>query len=245
VDPTKEFLSSRFSLKDMGNADVILVSSPMDTTEKLMPNNVGKLSSWISNTKDNSSTSGWVFLLGGGVISWASKKQTCITGSTMKSEFVALVAAGKEAKWLRNQILQISLWSKPIAHVSVRCDSAATLAMAYSQMYNGKSRHLGVKHNMIRELITKMCLEPAEKEDEVFTSQWLISSKKMLSKSMNKEEPPMYSNMLKGLILNCGFSSYRVMGLEEARIVPGDGIAIPSDAVRTNKRRCQELGDGV
>ncbi|GKD75995.1 hypothetical protein Tco_1334277, partial [Tanacetum coccineum] len=70
----------------------------------------------------------------GGVISWASKKQTCITGSTMKSEFVALVAAGKEAKWLRNQILQISLWSKPIAHVSVRCDSAATLAMAYSQM---------------------------------------------------------------------------------------------------------------
>ncbi|GJV15418.1 hypothetical protein Tco_1360741, partial [Tanacetum coccineum] len=37
--------------------------------------------SWISNTKDNSSTSGWVFLLGGGAISWASNKQTCITGS--------------------------------------------------------------------------------------------------------------------------------------------------------------------
>ncbi|GJT70193.1 hypothetical protein Tco_1029479 [Tanacetum coccineum] len=54
--------------------------------------------SWISNTEDNSSTSGWVFLLGGGAISWASKKQTCITGSTMESEFVALAAAGKEAK---------------------------------------------------------------------------------------------------------------------------------------------------
>ncbi|GJU05496.1 zinc finger, CCHC-type containing protein, partial [Tanacetum coccineum] len=34
--------------------------------------------SWISNTKDNSSTNGWVFLLGGGAIPWASKKQTCI-----------------------------------------------------------------------------------------------------------------------------------------------------------------------
>ncbi|GJV70095.1 zinc finger, CCHC-type containing protein [Tanacetum coccineum] len=33
--------------------------------------------SWISNTEDNSSTSSWVFLLGGGAISWASKKQTC------------------------------------------------------------------------------------------------------------------------------------------------------------------------
>ncbi|GKA94946.1 zinc finger, CCHC-type containing protein [Tanacetum coccineum] len=37
VDLTKEFLSSRFSMKDMGEANVILV--PMDTSEKLMPNN--------------------------------------------------------------------------------------------------------------------------------------------------------------------------------------------------------------
>ncbi|GKD06224.1 zinc finger, CCHC-type containing protein, partial [Tanacetum coccineum] len=110
--------------------------------------------SWISNTEDNSSTSGWVFLLGGGAISWASKKQTCITGSTMESEFVALAAAGKEAEWLKNLLLEIPLWVKPMAPISIRCDSAATLAKAYSQMYNGKSRHLGVRHSMIRELIT-------------------------------------------------------------------------------------------
>ncbi|GJR18608.1 zinc finger, CCHC-type containing protein [Tanacetum coccineum] len=261
VDLTKEFLSSRFSMKDMGEADVILgirikhesngisisqshyiekvlkkfnysdctpVSTPMDTCEKLMPNKgqtvsqleyskvigylmyavtctrpdiafaVGKLSrytsnpgtqhwqaiqrvlkylkktmdyrlmyigylsvlegyidaSWISNTKDNSSTSGWVFLLGGGAISWASKKQTCITGSTMESEFVALAAVSKEAEWLKNLLLEIPLWVKPISPISIRCDSDVTLAKAYSQMYNGKSRHLCVMHNMIHELIT-------------------------------------------------------------------------------------------
>ncbi|GKA04287.1 hypothetical protein Tco_0677068 [Tanacetum coccineum] len=146
--------------------------------------------SWISNTEDNSSNSRWVFLLGGGAIFWASKKQTCITSSTMESEFVALAAAGKEAEWLRNMILEIPLRSKPIAPISIRCDSAATLAKAYSQMYNGKSRHLGVRNNMIRELImnevisiefVRMCLEPAEKEDEVFTSQWLISLRKCLA----------------------------------------------------------------
>ncbi|GJV42497.1 zinc finger, CCHC-type containing protein [Tanacetum coccineum] len=181
VDMTKEFLSSRFSMKDMREADAIfgirikhgsngiaisqshyikkvlkkfnffnytLVSTFMDTSEKLMPNNgqtvsqleyskvigclmyamtcirhdiafvVGKLSrytsnpgiqhwqviqrvlkylkktidysltytgypsvlegytdaSWINNTEDNSSISGWVFLLGRGAISCASKK---------------------------------------------------------------------------------------------------------------------------------------------------------------------------
>nr|GEW51610.1 zinc finger, CCHC-type [Tanacetum cinerariifolium] len=260
MDLTKEFLSSRFSMKEMGETDVILgirikhesngiaisqshyikkvlkkfnysdstpVSTPLDTCEKLMPNKglaiseieyskvigclmyamtctkldiafvVEKLSrytsnprtqhwqaiqrvlkylkktmdyrlvysgylsvmegytdaSWISNTEDNSSTSGWVFLLGGGAISWASKNQTCIIGSTMKSKFVALTAAGKEAEWLKNLLLEIPLWVKPIAPISIRCDSAATLAKAYSQMYNEKYKHLGVRHSMIRELI--------------------------------------------------------------------------------------------
>ncbi|GKC87926.1 hypothetical protein Tco_1148575 [Tanacetum coccineum] len=59
---------------------------------------------WINHVEDSSSTSGWGFLLGGGAISWAFKKQTCITSSTMESKFVALTAAGKEAEWLRNLI---------------------------------------------------------------------------------------------------------------------------------------------
>ncbi|GKE30745.1 zinc finger, CCHC-type containing protein [Tanacetum coccineum] len=41
--------------------------------------------SWINHVEDLSSTSGWVFLLGGGAISWDFKKQTCITSSIMKS----------------------------------------------------------------------------------------------------------------------------------------------------------------
>ncbi|GJS04532.1 zinc finger, CCHC-type containing protein, partial [Tanacetum coccineum] len=90
----------------------------------------------LNNIEDNSSTSGWVFLLGGGAISWASKKQTCITSSTMESEFMALAAADKEVEWLGNLILEILLWSKPIAHISIRCDSAATLVKAYSQTYS-------------------------------------------------------------------------------------------------------------
>nr|GEW72990.1 hypothetical protein [Tanacetum cinerariifolium] len=235
VDLTKEFLSSRFSIKDMGEVDVILgikikhesnVSTPLDTYEKLMPYRglavsqlkysrvigclmyamtytrpdivfaMGKLCRYTSNlgtqhcqaiqrvlnnTEDNSSTSSWGFLLGGGAIFWAFKTQTCITSSTIESEFVALVATGKEAEWLKNLLFKIPMWVKPITPISICCDSAATLAKAFSQMYNGKYRHLGVRHSMIRELIMngvrakayvlqiiiRMCLEPAGKEDEV------------------------------------------------------------------------------
>ncbi|GJX64768.1 hypothetical protein Tco_0299111 [Tanacetum coccineum] len=76
-----------------------------------------------------------------------------LTGSTMESEFVALAAAGKEAEWLRNLIHEIPIWPKPIAPISIRCDSAPKMAKAYSQVYNGKSRHLRVRHSMIRQLI--------------------------------------------------------------------------------------------
>ncbi|GJT65406.1 hypothetical protein Tco_1016886 [Tanacetum coccineum] len=274
---TKEFLSSRFSVNDMGKVDVILgirikhesngiaISQARGRVLKYLKKTMDYRltytsypsvlegytdASWISNTKENSSTSGWVFLLGGGTISWASKKQTCITGSTMESEFVALAAAGKEAEWLKNFLLEIPLWSKPIAPISIRCDSATSLEKAYSQMYNRKSRHLCVRHSMIRELITngvisiefvrsqqnladhltmelaidlviksakgmglnglkhmhlhiipRMCLEPAKKEDEVVNFLMVNLFEKVLSRSMDKEEPPTYSNGLKGSIL--------------------------------------------
>ncbi|GJY65607.1 zinc finger, CCHC-type containing protein [Tanacetum coccineum] len=153
VDKTKKFSSSKFSMQDMREEDVILgikikrenkgivitqsryikkilkkfnrkdcssVSTPMDPVEKLMPNTVGRLSRFTSNPSRQHwhaiprvfkyiFYNGWVFLLGGGVISWASKKQTCITGSAIESEFVALVAAGKEVEWLRNLIHEIPI----------------------------------------------------------------------------------------------------------------------------------------
>ncbi|GKA27796.1 hypothetical protein Tco_0713964 [Tanacetum coccineum] len=71
----------------------------------------------------------------------------------MESEFVALAATSKEVEWLRNLTTEIPIWPKPIAPISIRCDSATTLAKAYSQIYNGNSKHLGVRHSMIRELI--------------------------------------------------------------------------------------------
>ncbi|GJX00098.1 zinc finger, CCHC-type containing protein [Tanacetum coccineum] len=92
--------------------------------------------SWINHVEDSSFTSEWVFLLRGGPILWASKKQTCIIGSTVEFEFVALVAAGKEAEWLRNLIHEIPIWPKPIALISIQCDSVLTMAKAYSQAYN-------------------------------------------------------------------------------------------------------------
>ncbi|KAK8570584.1 hypothetical protein V6N13_032201 [Hibiscus sabdariffa] len=64
---------------------------------------------WVSDNDEVSSTSGYVFTLGGATISWKSSKQTCIARSTMESEFIALDLAGQEAEWLRNILAEIPL----------------------------------------------------------------------------------------------------------------------------------------
>ena len=101
---------------------------------------------------DNKLTSGWIFTLGVDAISWVSKKQSCISHSTMESEFIALAAASKEAEWLRNMFYDIELWPQPMPVIFVYCDRQATMSKAYSKIYNEKSRHISLRHEYVRRL---------------------------------------------------------------------------------------------
>ena len=71
----------------------------------------------------------------------------------MKSKFVALVETSKEAEWLRDFLLEISLISKSVNSILIHYDSQATLAQAYSDIYNGKSRHISLRHDYMKKLI--------------------------------------------------------------------------------------------
>ena len=108
--------------------------------------------SWVTNTRDNKSTYGWIFTIARGAVSWASKKQTCTTHSTMESEFISLAVAGKEAEWLRNLLFDIMLWPQPMQSLSLYCDSEVTLSRAYNKVCNGKSRH-SLRHEYVKQLI--------------------------------------------------------------------------------------------
>ena len=52
------------------------------------------------------STSGYIFMLAGGVVSWKSVKQTLIASSTMEAEFIACYEASNHGIWLRNFVTQ-------------------------------------------------------------------------------------------------------------------------------------------
>ena len=105
---------------------------------------------WISDTKDLKSTSGYLFTLGGGAVSWKSSKQTCIARSTMESEFIALDKAGEEAEWLRHFLEDIPIWPQFVLAICIHCNSQSEIGRAQSHIYNGKSRHIHRRHNTVR-----------------------------------------------------------------------------------------------
>ena len=104
---------------------------------------------WISDSDDMKSTSGYVFILGGSVVSQKSVKQTCITWSIMEAEFIALEKTSSEVEWLRNLLKDIPLWTRPIPSVSMHCDSQAEIVKAKNKIFNGKNMHIYLRHNIV------------------------------------------------------------------------------------------------
>lgn len=67
------------------------------------------------------STSGYVFLVNGGAVSWCSRKQKCVALLTAEAEYLALSGAAQECVWLRNLSLR---WLK--LRLTIDCTSLRT-----------------------------------------------------------------------------------------------------------------------
>jgi len=64
---------------------------------------------WANKLSDQSLTSGYVYQLVGGAISWSSKKQSSIALSSMEAEYITGAHAAKEAIWLRQLLAELRL----------------------------------------------------------------------------------------------------------------------------------------
>jgi len=51
-------------------------------------------------------------------------------------------------------LLDIKLWPQPISTISLHCNSQVTMSKAFSKVYNGKTKHISLRHEYIRELIS-------------------------------------------------------------------------------------------
>nr|GEU63802.1 zinc finger, CCHC-type [Tanacetum cinerariifolium] len=138
VDKTKKFLSPRFSMKDMEETDVILGIKIKRENKRIVITQFHYIEKILKKFNH----------------------EDCSPLSTPMDPVEKLkLNTGKPVDQLEYSraigcLMYAMTSTRPdIAYVVGRLSSAPTMARAYSQIYNGKSRHLGVRHSMVRELI--------------------------------------------------------------------------------------------
>jgi hypothetical protein len=108
---------------------------------------------WISDAYEIYATSGYVFSLGGGAVSWKSCKQTISTRSTKEAKLTALDTATVEAEWLRELLMDLPMVEKPIPAISMNCDNQTVIVKVNSSKDNMKStRHVKRRLKSVRNL---------------------------------------------------------------------------------------------
>eukprot|EP00253_Pinus_taeda_P017042 PITA_17042 len=105
---------------------------------------------WARDLDHRRYTSGYVFNLFGGAVSWMSKKQSVVALSTTEAKYTVATHASKEAVWL-----QILCSCMGILHGAIRigCDRQSAIFLAKNLAYHSKTKHIDVQYHFVRDMI--------------------------------------------------------------------------------------------
>jgi len=92
------------------------------------------------------STTGYVFTLAGGAVSWLSKLQDVVALSTTEAEYMAATEACKEAIWIQRLMEKLGHKKQKIV---VYCDSQSALHIARNLAFHSRTKHIGLRYHFV------------------------------------------------------------------------------------------------
>lgn len=140
---------------------------------------------------DSKSTTGYVFNLGSGAISWQTKKQNVVALSSAEAEYISLSMAGCQALWLRG--ILVTLGKYQINATKLFCDNKSAIALSKNPVFHGKSKHIRIKYHFIRELVANKDVEVCfcgtkDQLADVFTKALQVGNFNRLKKNLGVSE---------------------------------------------------------
>ncbi|KAJ5298140.1 uncharacterized protein N7443_006260 [Penicillium atrosanguineum] len=108
--------------------------------------------SWASPHDDNRlSTTGYVFMLAGAAIIWQSKRQTLVTLSSTEAEYVAACLCCQDLSWIQLMLAELGHQALVPRPTVIHEDNQGTIALASSDKFTTRSKHIDVKYHYVRE----------------------------------------------------------------------------------------------
>ena len=110
-----------------------------------------------SDTERRRVTSGYVFRLWGGAISWQSKRQPSVSLATGDAEYVAISQAARELMWLRSILYELGF--KPHGPTTLYGDNQAAIAIAKNPVAHSRSKQIDIRYHYVRELVERQVID--------------------------------------------------------------------------------------
>ncbi|KAI3735996.1 hypothetical protein L6452_15526 [Arctium lappa] len=105
---------------------------------------------------DRKSTSGHIQFLGDKLVSWASKKQLCVSNSTAEAEYVAAASCCSQVLWMRTQLRDYGFHFNKIP---IYCDSKSAIAITTNPVQHTKTKHIDARYHFIKDNVEKGTIE--------------------------------------------------------------------------------------
>lgn len=148
---------------------------------------------WAGPYSDKAkSTSSYVFLLAGGPISWASKKQMTVALSSTESEYIAMGLATQEALWIQLLLTEINInqyFATPVllCHpINLNINNQSAITLTCNPEYHARTKHIHIHYHFLRQQVadknihftyiptTQQATDSLTKPLEKFTFQYFL-----------------------------------------------------------------------
>lgn len=103
---------------------------------------------YAGDTDTRKSTSGYVFHIGSGVISWASIRQQSVSTSSTESEYVAACQAVKELVWLKSLVAELSM--KTDFKIKLYVDNISAIRLIKNPVFHKRTKHIDAQYHFIK-----------------------------------------------------------------------------------------------
>jgi hypothetical protein len=108
-------------------------------------------SDWAACEDTRRSCTGYVSEFANATITWCSRMQGSVKDSTLYAEYTAVSEALKDVLWLRSLLTEIDLDQR--GPTTMLQDNQGTIAFSKNPRVHKRTKHIDVKHHMVREHI--------------------------------------------------------------------------------------------
>jgi len=108
---------------------------------------------WAGSADNKKSTSRGCSFLANNLISWFSKKQNCVSLSTVEAEYIAAGSSCSQLVWMKQMLKEYNVEQDIL---TLYCDNLSVINISKNPIQHSRTKHIDIRHHFIRDLVEEV-----------------------------------------------------------------------------------------